>query len=53
MVGQRPETGLRYPVNDTALRHGAGVTVETTVGREAYARFPEPTVGPYRDGLPG
>jgi uncharacterized cupin superfamily protein len=29
-----------YPVNDTALRHGAGVERETTVPEEAYAKFP-------------
>ena len=55
MVGERrPEVGLRYPVQDVALRHGAGVEQETTVGREAYARFPEPDEGEYREGtLPG
>jgi uncharacterized cupin superfamily protein len=29
-----------YTVDDAALRHGAGVERETTVPREAYARFP-------------
>ena len=34
-----------YPVDEAALRHGAGVERETTDVREAYARFPrrEPT----------
>jgi uncharacterized cupin superfamily protein len=34
-----------YPVDDAALRHGAGVERETTSPKEAYARFPprEPT----------
>ncbi|MDP9400141.1 MAG: hypothetical protein M3P39_04155 [Actinomycetota bacterium] len=30
-----------YPVEQAALRHGAGVEHETTDAREAYARFPE------------
>jgi uncharacterized cupin superfamily protein len=39
-----------YPVNEAALRHGAGVEKETRVPKEAYAAFP--SVGPtrYRDG---
>jgi uncharacterized cupin superfamily protein len=32
---------LLYPVNDAALRHGAGVENETSDPREAYAGFPE------------
>jgi uncharacterized cupin superfamily protein len=34
-----------YPVDETALRHGAGVDRETNEARKAYARFPgrEPT----------
>lgn len=31
--------GLRYPVNDVALKYGAGVANETTDPKEAYARF--------------
>jgi uncharacterized cupin superfamily protein len=39
-VGARkPGRGIRYPVSELALRHGAGVETETTVPREAYARF--------------
>jgi uncharacterized cupin superfamily protein len=30
-----------YTVDDTAIRHGAGVAAETTSPAEAYARFPE------------
>jgi uncharacterized cupin superfamily protein len=30
-----------YPVDETALRHGAGVERETNEVREAYARFPD------------
>jgi uncharacterized cupin superfamily protein len=43
-----------YTVDETALRHGAGVDQETTEAKEAYARLPvrEPTG--YREGwLPG
>ncbi len=31
--------GVVYPVDEAALRHGAGVEVETTQPSEAYARF--------------
>ena len=51
MVGARPDPEeLRYPVVDVALKHNAGVEEETSSGREAYARFPKPTEGPYREG---
>ena len=32
-----------YPVDETALRHGASVEQETTKSEEAYARFTTPT----------
>ena len=39
-VGARiPGRGVRYPVNQLALKHGAGVARETTDPREAYADF--------------
>ena len=39
-VGARAKgRGLRYPVNEVALAHGAGVETETTDPKEAYARF--------------
>jgi len=39
-VGARAKgRGLRYPVNDVALKHGAGVEQETNEPSEAYARF--------------
>ena len=42
MCGARQrEGGVRYPRSEVALRHGAGVEVETREPREAYARFPE------------
>src|SRR5262245_25047563 len=39
-----------YTVDETALRHGAGVASETTKGREAYARFPPSEPTRYREG---
>jgi uncharacterized cupin superfamily protein len=39
-----------YPVDETALRHGAGVEEETTEPERAYARFPDPEPAPYPDG---
>lgn len=51
MVGARPEVEqLRYPVVGVALEHGAGVEQETASGTEAYAPFPGPAEGPYREG---
>jgi hypothetical protein len=38
-----------YTVDETALRHGAGVQRETTEGSEAYAHFPWKLTR-YRDG---
>ena len=38
---RRKGRGLRYPVNETALKHGAGVEVETSEPSVAYARFAE------------
>jgi hypothetical protein len=41
-------------VDKAALRHGAGVEVETTDAVQAYARFSEPEPTRYHDGwLPG
>ena len=39
-----------YSVDETALRHGAGVEHETTKGAEAYARFPPREPSRYREG---
>jgi uncharacterized cupin superfamily protein len=53
MVGGRGKQGLRYPVSDAALRHGAGVEEETTDGRVAYARFGDTRPGEIpSSGLP-
>ena len=54
-VGSRPEGrgaefAIRYPASEVAQKHGAGVSEETSVGREAYARFGRPAKGRYRDG---
>ena len=49
MTGARkgwPEKGIVYPRSELALRHGAGVEVETTSPAEAYASFPRWTPGP-------
>ena len=48
-----PDWGA-YSVDETALRHGAGVEHETTDPEEAYERFPPREPGRYREGwLPG
>ena len=39
-----------YPVNETALRHGAGVEKETREPKEAYAVFPESKPARYGEG---
>jgi uncharacterized cupin superfamily protein len=39
-----------YPVNEAALRHGAGVEKETAKPEEAYARFPEGRRARYEEG---
>jgi uncharacterized cupin superfamily protein len=38
---RRKGRGIRYPVSELALRYGAGVEVETSDPKEAYARFGE------------
>jgi uncharacterized cupin superfamily protein len=39
-----------YTVDETALRHGAGVEEETTDARTAYARFPGDRFSRYEEG---
>lgn len=53
--GHQAEAGWGgYPVDEVALRRGAGVEVETTDQKQAYARFPDPEPTRYGDGwLPG
>jgi hypothetical protein len=51
MVGARPkDLEVRYPVVDVARKHDAGVETETSSGQEAYAPFPRPARGVYREG---
>jgi uncharacterized cupin superfamily protein len=51
MIGSRtPDAGIAYPRSDLALRHGAGVEVETDDPDEAYRRFPRSRPVAYRDG---
>jgi uncharacterized cupin superfamily protein len=57
-VGAREHQGRAgwggYPVDETALRHGAGVEEETTDPAKAYARLPKFQPSLYREGwLPG
>jgi uncharacterized cupin superfamily protein len=42
--------GGAYTVDETALRHGAGVEDETSDPGRAYARFPDSEPTPYRTG---
>jgi uncharacterized cupin superfamily protein len=44
-----PDWGA-YTVDDAALRHRAGVERETTVPKQAYARFPASELTRYREG---
>jgi uncharacterized cupin superfamily protein len=44
-----PEWG-GYTVDETALRHGAGVEQETTEPKQAYERFPPREPSRYREG---
>ena len=39
-----------YSVDDTALRHGAGLDYETTDEDQGFAGLPEPDVMPYQSG---
>ena len=50
-VGSRlgPKGGGGYPVDETAVAHGAGVEVETSDPREAYARFSQDVEVAFRE----
>ena len=51
---QRPAgQGIRYPADETALKHGAGVERETSDPEEAYARFPPLTPVTCPEEFPG
>jgi uncharacterized cupin superfamily protein len=45
-VGVRGEKGIRYPANEAAIKHGAGVAQDTDSPAEAYAAFSMPKEGP-------
>ena len=47
MTGARTSPGVRYPLSELAVRHGAGVTEETSDWQEAYA-----TIELFRRELP-
>ena len=49
---RRKGRGLVYPVNETALKHGAGVEEETSDPAVAYARFPEAVPIPCPEEFP-
>ena len=49
-VGYPAPDWISYPVDATALRHGAGVERETSDVAEAYARFAEPRPTRFREG---
>ena len=52
-VGARSKgRGLRYPVNEVALAHGAGVDTETADPAQAYARFAPSKSVPCPDEFP-
>jgi len=46
-VGARASRDVVYPRSELALRHGAGVTTETSDSREAYAAFADDRDVPY------
>jgi uncharacterized cupin superfamily protein len=48
---RRKGHALVYPVNETALKYGAGVETETGDPSEAYARFPASRPVPCPEGL--
>ncbi len=50
-VGTRTDGDLIYPVEEVALKHGAGVRVEATTGKVAYADSADTTLTPYRGDL--
>jgi uncharacterized cupin superfamily protein len=53
-VGSRSGGDVVYPRSEVALRHRAGVEVETREPREAYAEIPPDAEVTYREGwLPG
>lgn len=50
MMGARPDVTVRYPVNEVALRHRAGVETETDDPKQAYASYGPLATITYREG---
>jgi uncharacterized cupin superfamily protein len=50
-VGTRGSEGIRFPVDEAAVKYGASSERKTTDGSEAYARFPPGYDARYREGL--
>jgi uncharacterized cupin superfamily protein len=51
MIGARhPDEHIEYPVDETALRHNAGVREATNSPAEAYADLTRPQPAPYEPG---
>jgi uncharacterized cupin superfamily protein len=50
-VGRRGDEEIVYPVEQVALKHGAGVETETPDAKQAYAPFGRPAEAPYRGQL--
>ena len=48
--GRAPDSAVRYPVADVALKHAAGVRKETNTGKEAYAGVSGEVERSYREG---
>lgn len=46
-LGARRDGGIVYPVDEVALRHGAGVTEQVVPPRSAYEGMPEPVRVPF------
>jgi len=49
---RRKGRGIRYPVDEVALRHGAGIEEETSDASVAYAHLPKPEPTRYAGFLP-
>jgi uncharacterized cupin superfamily protein len=52
-LGSRANEEIVYPVEQVALKYGAGVEEETPDPKQAYAPFGRPATGPYRGQLDG
>jgi uncharacterized cupin superfamily protein len=50
-LGSRANEEIVYPVEQVALKHGAGVEEETPDPKQAYSPFARPASAPYRGQL--